>query len=78
MKKQSRNNFWIRISRVKKNKEIINRIIKPKKKAKMKRKVYKVNEKVKLSNGKYKTVDTKVVFTMTREEALRLGYIREV
>ena len=76
MKKQYRGKNWVKISRVKQNKDILNQITKNK--TKMKRKIYKVNERVKLSNGKYKNIDTKVVFTMTREEALKLGFLREV
>lgn len=49
-----------------------------KNKIKMKRREYKVRERVKISNGKYKNIDTVVVFTMTREEAIRTGFIREV
>jgi len=29
-----------------------------------------------MSSGKYKKMDTKIVFTMTKEEALRTGFIR--
>ena len=76
MKKQYRGKNRVKISRVKQNKDILNQITKNK--VKMKRKIYKVNERVKLSNGKYKNIDTKVVFTMTREEALKLGFLREV
>lgn len=29
-----------------------------------------------MSSGEYKNMDTKIVFTMTKEEALRTGFIR--
>lgn len=37
---------------------------------------YKIREGVLMSSGKYKKMDTKIVFTMTKEEALRTGFIR--
>ena len=38
--------------------------------------MYKIRKSVLMSSGEYKKMDTKIVFTMTKEEALRTGFIR--
>ena len=74
MKRKLKKYSEFRRSRTKINRNRLKRIIKNK--STMKRRVYKINEKVLMSNGEYKKMDTKIVFTMTKEEALRTGFIR--
>ena len=68
----------VSVSRTKSIKYILRKLKSVKRNKGVTRKETKIHERVKMSNGKYKTMDTRITFTMTREEALRTGFIREV